>query len=78
MKMKSSIYAELEIIEDVVRAIESGAMRKKYGLNTNRGSDYEYLRQQGGLSDIEAQVRCYLMRGILKADWRQQKIEIKK
>jgi len=67
MKLKNDfIFGKFDIAEDVVRKVENGYYREKYGLETHNKSDYAYFRNDKGYSDAHAQIRVYLIRRILK------------
>ena len=73
MRFKNDLVCQdYDVAEDVVRKLESGEFRRKYGLDTSVGKDYHYFRVVRGFGDARAQVRVFLIRGILKRDHKQK------
>lgn len=50
---------------DTVNKVANGEYRKKYGLDTSKGSVYDFYRYHG-LSDRDAQIMHFIDKGIIK------------
>lgn len=78
MKLKNDfLYREYDVAEDVARKVESGYYREHYGLDTSEVSDYHYFRTNKEYSHTHAQIRVYMIRGILITDEKQKIIREK-